>query len=261
MILNKIVEKKLETLEIQKLNFPLPILLANIHNLPKPSNFYDAMAKRELSIIGEIKQSSPSKGVLREQLNIEDIVRDYSNSVHGISILTEEHFFKGSPKYLKDVSTMTSLPLLRKDFIIDPYQIYESKYLGASCILLIASILALSTLKSYNALANSLGMDTIIEVHTKEEITKALSAGAKIIGINNRNLNDFTIDINKTVDLRKYIPKNILVISESGINTATDIQLLRQSNIDGVLIGESFMKSDNIEKKARELIAAYDTPN
>jgi len=257
MILDKIVEKKLETIKIQKRRFPLGILLASLSTMHKAPSFYDALSNSGLSIIGEVKKASPSKGILKTDFNIEEIVRDYTNSVNCISVLTEEHFFKGDSQYLKRISDITNLPLLRKDFIIDPYQIYESKYLGASSILLIASILSPQKLRDFNTLAYSLGMDTIIEVHNREEIDMAIYANAKIIGINNRNLKDFSIDINRTLDLRKYIPDGILVVSESGIDNTDHIQLLRQANIDAILVGESFMKSKDIPAKAKELIEAY----
>lgn len=212
-----------------------------------------------LSIIGEVKKASPSKGIIREEFNIEEIVKEYSSCVNSISVLTEEHFFHGNPLYLKYICSITHLPLLRKDFIIDPYQIYESKYLGASSVLLIASILDRDTLKAFNKLAYSLGLDTIIEVHSQEDIKNALYAEAKIIGINNRNLNNFTLNLNKTFELRSYIPKDILVISESGISTAEHISYLKQANIDGILVGESFMKTSNIQLKAKELIESYES--
>ncbi|QUH25301.1 indole-3-glycerol phosphate synthase TrpC [Serpentinicella alkaliphila] len=144
-------------------------------------------------------------------------------------------------------------------FIVDPYQIYESKYLGASCILLIASILDENKLRHFNSLAYSLGLDTIIEVHNRDEIAKALYARARIIGINNRNLKDFSLNINRTLELRKYIPNNILVVSESGISNSKDVQVLRKTNIDAILVGEGFMKATNIKDKAKELIEAYGT--
>ena len=259
MILDMIVKKKKETVKIQKHRFPLPILLASISNVNQPYSFFEAISKDGLSIIGEVKQASPSKGIIREQFNIRQIVKEYSSSVDCISVLTEEHFFKGSPNYLKDISAMTRLPLLRKDFIVDPYQIYESKYLGASCILLIASLLDENKLKHFNSLAYSLGLDTIIEVHNRDEIAKAMYAKAKIIGINNRNLNDFSLNINRTLELRKYIPNNILVVSESGISNSKDIHVLRKTNIDAILVGEGFMRSTNIQATAKELIEAYGT--
>lgn len=258
MILDMILEKKYKTIENQKKLFPLPVLLANLSKVPRAANFYKAISNDGLSIVGEVKQASPSKGIIRPQFNINDIVNDYSTSVDAISVLTEEYFFKGSPEYLKSIGEITSLPLLRKDFIVDPYQIYESKYLGASSILLIASVLNIKQLKSFNQLAYSLGLDTIVEVHSREEIEKALNANSKIIGINNRNLMDFSTDINRTLYLRKYIPTEILVVSESGIETTDHINLLRNESIDAILVGEAFMKSNNIPNKANELRQAYE---
>lgn len=255
MILDKIVEKKLET--ISKINFlTIDKYIELIEELPAPKSFYDAIKKEGLSIIGEIKKASPSRGVIKEEFNPLNIAMEYENSVDAISVLTEEDFFMGSLEYLRLVNSSVSIPILRKDFIIDERQIYESRLNGASAILLIAAILDVNTLKKFISTAKSIDLDPLVEAHTEEEVIKALEAGAYIIGINNRNLNDFSEDLNTTMRLRKLIPKDILVISESGISTKENIKFLKA--IDGILVGESFMRCNDICKKAKEFKEAYE---
>ncbi|MDR5659156.1 indole-3-glycerol phosphate synthase TrpC [Serpentinicella sp. ANB-PHB4] len=258
MFLEKIIAKKRESLTLRKQQLPLFEILDKLPATNSEKKFYNEVAAKGLSIIGEIKRASPSKGTIKKDLLINKIVENYAECVRCISVLTEENYFLGSPNDLVQVYTRTSLPLLRKDFIVDPYQIYEAKYLGAHCVLLIASILDKKTLKSFNDLAKSLGLDTLIEVHSESDIEKAHYADATIIGINNRDLTDFTVDIKKTLGLRPLISSDILVVSESGIQSKEDIQILKQTKIDGVLIGETFMRSPNIKNTALELIAAYD---
>lgn len=258
MILDEIVERKEKVIQEQKLYYSVKEFIKEINSMEKGPSFYEAIAKEGLSIIGEIKKASPSKGLIREDLDPISIALEYEKSVDAISILTEENFFKGSPEYLTSVSKAVKIPLLRKDFIISKFQIYEARVLGASCVLLITSILKDEQLKEYIELAESLNMDALVEVHTKEEVERALKAGAKIIGINNRNLKDFSIDLNNTLKLRRIIPENILVVSESGIHNEEDIKFLREVAIDGILVGESFMISSSIAKKAEEFKKAYE---
>ena len=258
MILDKIVGRKEKVIQEQKLYYSVKEFIKEINNMEKPPSFYEAVAKEGLSIIGEIKKASPSKGLIKEDLDPVKIALEYEKSVDAISILTEEDFFKGSPEYLKSVSNVVKTPLLRKDFIISRFQIYEARVLGASCVLLITSILKDEQLKEYIELAESLNMDALVEVHTKEEVERALNASAKIIGINNRNLKDFSIDLNNTLKLRRIIPENILVVSESGIHNEEDIKFLREVAIDGILVVESFMKSQSIAKTAGEFKRAYE---
>jgi len=210
---------------------------------PRPS-FYEAMAKPGLSIIGEVKKASPSKGLIRENFNPVEIAKEYEKAVEAVSVLTEEDFFLGHESYLRDVSASIGLPTLYKDFVISPEQIYHAKSLGASCVLLIVAILSDQQLEAYMAVAESLGLDTLVEAHTKDEVKRAVKADAKIIGINNRNLKTFHTDIKMTLKLRKYVPSDRLVISESGIFTAEDIHVLKKAKINGVLVGESFMRGD-----------------
>lgn len=224
---------------------------------PRPS-FYDAMAKPGLSIVGEIKKASPSKGLIREDFNPIELAKEYEKAVDAVSVLTEEDFFLGHESYLRDVSASISLPTLYKDFVISPEQVYHAKSIGASCILLIVAILSDHQLKAYMAIAESLGLDTLVETHTKDEIKRAVAADAKIIGINNRNLKTFKTDITMTLKLRKYVPSDRIIISESGIFTAEDIKVLKKAKINGVLVGESFMRGDIITM-AKSFKEAYNS--
>lgn len=254
MILDKIVEKKKETLILQ--NIDLEKMISMAKNTPARKSFYEAMAKEGLSIIGEVKKASPSKGVIVEDFRPIEIAKQYEKCVDAMSVLTEEHFFMGSPDYLRKISKKTDIPLLRKDFIIDEVQIYEAKVLGASAVLLIAAILDRDTMQKYLDITHELDMDALVEVHTKEELDMVLTTNAKIIGINNRNLKTFEVSLDTTVELSKYIPKDKIIIGESGIYKIEDIEKLRDS-IDGILVGESFMRTDNIIKKAEDFKNAY----
>ncbi len=258
-ILHDIVEKKKQTLALQKENAQIDIWEQTIQGMPKPPSFYEAIAKKGLSIIGEIKKASPSKGIIREDFDPVELAREYGDVVDALSVLTEEHFFMGSPTYLQQVRQVTALPLLRKDFIIDPIQIYEARILGASCILLITAILSEEQLRDYIKLATALQMDALVEVHTAAEVEKALAVGSKIIGINNRNLEDFSITLDTTIQLRQKIPQDILIISESGIDSQKDLMTLGAVHIDGILVGESFMKAQSITEKAEEFRRGYDS--
>ncbi len=250
MILDDIVLKKNKDLknmkDIEQTNFS-----------PVPS-FYNAISKQGLSIIGEIKKASPSKGIIKEDFNPVELAKQYETCVDAISVLTEEHFFKGKNEYLINVHDSVNLPILRKDFIIDSKQIKEARNIGSSAVLLIVAILEPKHIESFIKLATELQMDCLVEVHTKEEVKIALDSGAKIIGINNRDLKTFKTDLNTTLELRQLISKDILVVSESGIDTTDDIKLLKSANINGILVGESFMRTNNIQQKALEFRNAYD---
>ncbi|CAH1851862.1 indole-3-glycerol phosphate synthase TrpC [Convivina praedatoris] len=204
------------------------------------------LAQAPITVIAEIKQASPSKGqiVPSEAFDYQQIARDYTQAkVDMISVLTEEDYFKGSLDILKAVVATTNVPILRKDFTIDPYMIYEAKAAGASAILLIVAILSDQQLTDYLALAQELGLSAIVEAHDQDEIKRAVQAGAEIIGVNNRNLKDFTVDFGNTQRLRENIPANIAVISESGIQSRSDVLQLEQAGINGILVGETFMKA------------------
>ncbi|TDT71868.1 indole-3-glycerol phosphate synthase [Hypnocyclicus thermotrophus] len=263
-ILAKIVNRKKQRLKELKENsiydfdFTISNFEKNIDFSIKKPNFYNAMKKEGLSIIGEVKKASPSKGIIRESFNPIEIAKEYNNIVDAMSILTEENFFMGKAEYLKDISNNVDIPLLRKDFIIDPIQIYEAKYLGASAILLIVSILSDDEIKNFYSLAKELELDCLVEIHNLKELNRALNIDVDIIGINNRNLKDFSVSLNTTLELSQYIEKNKILISESGIFDKNDIKHLKKGNIDGILVGESFMKSSNINHLAKSFKKAFE---
>ena len=206
--------------------------------------FEKALDKKDIAFICEIKKASPSKGIIAGHFPYIQIAGDYEKAgADAISVLTEPDFFMGKDEYLKQISCKVSVPLLRKDFIIDKYQIYQAKILGASAVLLICSLLDTEKLKEYINICRSLGLSALVEAHTKDEISSAIKAGAGIIGVNNRNLKTFEVDIQNAVRLRQYVPKDILFVAESGIKTAEDIDALRKAGVNAVLIGETLMKS------------------
>ena len=211
--------------------------------------FYSALAEPGISFICEVKKASPSKGVIAEHFPYLEIAGEYEEAgANAISVLTEPYFFQGSNEYLKEIRANVSLPILRKDFTVDEYMIYEAKAIGADAVLLICSILSQEQLNEYRLLAKELGLAALVEAHDEREVEMALKAGAEIIGVNNRNLKDFTVDINNSLRLRKLVPDSILFVSESGMKTPQDIQRLRENDTDAVLVGETFMRST--DKKA-----------
>ena len=259
MILDDITAKKKLRLEEERYIFDILDIAEKIKK-DKTASFYDAMAKDGLSIIGEIKRASPSRGMIREDFELVEIAKEYEKAVDAVSVLTEEDFFKGKTQYLKDVHKEIDLPILRKDFIISPMQIVEAREIGASAVLLITAILNdKRVLNEYIRFAKALGLDALVETHNEEELDIALNAEAEIVGINNRNLYDFTEDINTTIRLSKSVPKDKIIISESSIHTEEDIIKLKDTEINGILVGESFMKTDDIKKKADSFRGAYES--
>lgn len=256
MYLDKIADEKRKYLEKKKGFFFSEIIKRVEKDLAEGEkidslSLYEAVSNPGLSIIGEIKKASPSKGILNKNLDIIKFTEEYNKSVDAISVLSEEKFFNGSPWDIKAVSKVSKLPILMKDFVIDESQIYASKYFGANAVLLISSILSEKELVSLYNLAEELGIESLIEIHNEKDLEKALKADAKLIGINNRNLTSFNTDLATTVKLSKLIPKEILRISESGISSEKDIVYLKEGNIDGVLVGESFIKTNSISELAR----------
>ena len=249
-ILDKIIENK--KLELQKLKKLKP--LSNFRSKIKPStrDFKKAISKNALNLIAEIKKASPSAGKIAKSFNPVRVASIYNNYADAISIITDKKFFKGDIRYFKKIDKITEVPLLRKDFIIDKYQIYESRYNGADAILLIAGILSIRQINKFISIAKKLNMHCLVEVHTKEELKKVLKTKAEIIGINNRNLKNFKISLNTTLDLLKSIPKNCIIISESGFNSLSDIKKVK-NKVNSVLIGTSIMQSSNIEQKLKQL--------
>lgn len=255
MILNKIVNAKKEDVAYLKQARPLQDLKAVIQDLPSPHNFREAISSRDCAIIAEVKRCSPSKGILREDFDPVKIASIYEgNGAAAISVLTDQEFFGGNKSYLADIKNCVRLPLLRKDFIIDPYQIYETRSLNGDAVLLIASILEEDQLREYIHLAESLDLAVLVEVHSMEELDKALAVGADIIGINNRDLRTFSTDIMTSMNLAHHVPAGRTIISESGIHTRNDIELLMKAGFHAFLIGETLMLSENIGKKLKELL-------
>ncbi len=255
-MLDKIVAKTEERLIEAKSNKSLEELKEKVSKLETNYEFpfKEALKDPEISIIAEVKKASPSKGLIAEDFDYIQIAKEYEQAgASAISVLTEPYFFQGSNDFLRDISLNVSIPLLRKDFTIDEYMIYEAKLLGASAILLIVSILNYNQLKSYLDLAHDLGLSAIVETHDANEIKTAIDAGAEIIGVNNRNLADFTVDIENSIRLRRLVDENILFISESGIKTSEDVRRLKENNVDAVLIGETLMRSDDKKSMILEL--------
>jgi len=211
--------------------------------------FRKALSGDEISFICEVKRASPSKGLIAPDFPYLDIARDYERAgASAISCLTEPFWFKGRDEYLAEISNAVTIPVLRKDFTVDEYMIYQAKTLGASAVLLICSILSKEQLSEYLGIAHSLGLSALVEAHDDGEVRTALSVGAGIIGVNNRDLRTFTVDINNSARLRKLVPPEVLFVSESGIKTAADIEALRSNGTNAVLIGETLMRSP--DKKA-----------
>ena len=254
MILDEIVSYKMKQLEEEKENQPLYKFEHKIIDI-NTRNFRESLSKDGMSIIAEIKKASPSKGIIKKDFNPEVIANIYEKiNIDASSVLTEKNFFKGKDEYIRLVKGVTTKPILRKDFIIDEYQIFQAKYIGADAILLIVSILK-NKLKSFYKLAEELGLQCIVEVHDREELEIALEAEVQIIGINNRNLKDFTVNLKNTEALIKYIPEEKIIISESGIQTSEDILYLNSIGANAVLIGETFMRNIEDIKAINDFIA------
>ena len=248
-ILDEIVAKTKSKLEEKKQGLSLEELISKIDfkNL-KETNFKKSLQNKAEAIIAEIKKASPSAGIISDNFDPVLKSKEYESfGASALSILTEEDYFLGNIEYLKDVKEITSLPILRKDFIVDEYQIYESKLIGADCILLIASILNDEELKNFSEIAERLKLDYIIEVHDEEELQRVQHFSNAIIGVNNRNLKTFDVDINNSVELKKIFNGQNTFIAESGIKSKKDIEYLKQHNINVFLIGESLMKGDFFE--------------
>ena len=216
--------------------------------------FEKALPGPDINFICEIKQASPSLGLIAPDFPYLQIAREYEQAgAAAISVLTEPEYFQGRDEYLAEIQKTVSIPLLRKDFTVDVYQIYEAKTIGASAVLLICALLDTPTIRDYIAVCDELGLSALVEAHDEREVESALAAGARIIGVNNRNLKDFTVDLNNSLKLRKLVPDNILFVAESGIRSAADIEVLRKAKVNAVLIGEALMRSPDKTKMLAEL--------
>ena len=247
-------------IEEQKKNIPLSLIRSEAESIQAPKFvFENTLKKPVLSFICECKKASPSKGIIAKDFPYLAIAKEYEEAgADCISVLTEPKWFLGSDKYLKEISNTVNLPLLRKDFTVDEYMIYEAKAMGASCILLICSILSLEEMKYFKDISDDLGLSTLVECHDESEIEKALKINARMIGVNNRNLKDFSVDTNNSKRLRDLVPKNILFVSESGVNSPEDIKNIIDMGADAALVGEVLMRAENKKFTLDWLKGRYD---
>ena len=264
MILHKIIEAtKIRVAQEKEVESPEAVKAAALA-LPSDTGFpfEAALRQQDFNFICEVKKASPSKGIIAEHFPYLDIAKEYEVAgAAAISVLTEPDFFKGDKKYLQEIASTVKIPVLRKDFIIDEYQIYQAKVWGASAILLICACLDVPTLTKFRELADSLGLSSLVEAHDEHEVQMAIDCGARIIGVNNRNLKDFTVDVQNSVRLRNLVQDDVIFVSESGLETPEDIQVLRDNNIGVALMGETFMRSPNkVEKLAYLYGSTYYTP-
>lgn len=257
-ILDEIAEKTRERMDECKRKRSLKEIQACAESLPKDTGypFERALKKKGISFICEVKKASPSKGVIAADFPYVQIAKEYEAAgADAISCLTEPFYFQGRDEYLREIADEVSIPILRKDFTIDPYMIYEAKLLGASAVLLICAILSDEELKEYLAISESLGLSALVEAHTEEEVVRAIRNGSRIIGVNNRNLKNFEVDIATSIRLRKMIPENVIYVSESGVRNAADLEQLDQNGTDAVLIGEVLMRASDKREMLERLRA------
>lgn len=253
-ILEKIVAFKIKEVERRKNEIKFDVVKKIAVEREVPFDFKKAFPKNRINIIAEVKKASPSKGIIKEDFNPVEIAKSYERGgAAAISVLTDVEFFKGSPLYLKEIVETVKIPVLRKDFIIDEFQIYAAKALGASSFLLIVAILDDETLKNFISLGRTLGMEPLVETHSREEVERAIRADAEIIGVNNRDLKTFTVSLSTTENLLPIIKDaGKICITESGIKNKDDIKYLKEKGVDGFLIGETLMRSENPERLLRE---------
>lgn len=246
MILDQIVEDKKIRLKEHKERLPFEEV-RRIAEAQKENgaSFYEALKRPGMSIIGEFKKASPSLGNIHQNMELTERIAEYNASVDAISCLTEEDHFKGSIEYLKEIRRISSLPILRKDFMIDPYQFYEARMIGANAILLIMAILEDAQAREFYAMARELQLDALVEVHDEREMERALDLGCRIVGVNNRDLRDFKIQLSTTERLSKMVPADRLLVAESGIVKDADVAFLGKCNVDAFLIGRAFMESED----------------
>ncbi len=255
-VLKEIIAKKKEKILLAKQQISEEDLKAKVQGLPPTRHFIEAISKsKQISLIAEIKKQSPSQGIIRQDFSLQEIARIYQESgVQAISVLTEEDYFGGNISYINEVKNIVSCPILRKDFILEPYQIYESRFYGADAILLIADLLSKEKLSELMQLAQELGLTCLVEVHDDKELKKVLSLKVPLIGINNRNLHTLEVDFKITEKLFPLIPKDKIVVVESGIKNYQDILFLKILGVSAVLIGQALMEAGDIKKKVEELM-------
>lgn len=254
MILDEIAAKRRIQLEREMNRVPLEAVKKAAEYAANRGAFTASLEKNGLSVIAEVKKASPSKGLLCPDFHPVTIAKAYETAgADAISVLTEEVYFQGSSVYLKEIRQSVGLPILRKDFIIHPYQIYEAKAIGADAVLLIAALLPDEALREYSKLADSLGLDRLMEIHNERELERVLAMESKLVGINNRDLKNLQVDLQTTARLAKHVPKDCVLVSESGIVTREDFLAAEQAGADAVLIGEALMRSPSIPEMLREL--------
>ena len=256
MILDEIKLKRAEQLEREKAKIPFSEIKKAAEKLTSPcKSFKEAITKEnEMAIIAEVKKASPSKGIIQPNFDPVRTALEYEKAgAAAISCLTEEHYFKGSSEYLKEIKKQVSIPVLRKDFIFDTYQIYEARVIGADAVLLIAAMLDLNTLREYRGIAEELGLTVLAESHNEEELNKVLEAGCTVVGINNRDLKTFEVSLDTTKRLAGLVPESCVIVTESGIANNSDIRALRAYGAQAALIGETLMRSGDIVKTLAEL--------
>ena len=256
MILDTIIAHKQQELQIEEEQVPLATLKSKLANLPPTKDFRAAIAQSgNINLIAEVKKKSPSKGIIREDFDPIQIAETYAeNGAAAISVLTDVQFFDGRLDYLSSIRQVVDVPLLRKDFTIDPYHIYQARVAGADAILLIVAALTKDQLREFMDIAESLSLASLVEVHTDTELEIALDVEAEIIGINNRDLRTFHTDLATTFSLREFLPTGKVVVSESGIYTRADVESLCEAGVDAILVGESLMRSPDIGEQVRKLI-------
>lgn len=256
MILDQILAAVRYDLELKKKTHPLPNLYRQAESVRATRGFKKFLAAPgQIRLIAEFKQASPSKGIIRQDLLLDDVISAYTqNGAAAISVLTESHFFKGDLTYLSQARKITDIPLLRKDFIVDEYQLVEARICGADAVLLIVAALGEQELTRLLQQAHALSLECLVEAHTRDEVDLALASGAQIIGINNRNLATFETKLETTVELSQHIPRDRVLVSESGINCRRDVEKLAECGVDAVLVGEALMRSLSPGQKVRELV-------
>jgi indole-3-glycerol phosphate synthase len=255
-MLDKIIARKRKEVEQRKRVAPVTYLQERIAHQKPVIALAAALKGDHLRLIAEVKQASPSRGVLSPSFDPLELAQTYAgNGAAAISVLTEEHYFMGGIEHLAAIRDVVGLPLLRKDFIFDPYQVYESRAYGADALLLIAAILGQAQLRELVSLSHSLGLGCLVEVHNEDEVEKAVPSEGGIIGINNRDLNTFVVDIDTTRRLRPLIPREKIIVSESGIKSRTDMEKLRRWGVDAVLVGEALVTAGDVRAKLKELLS------
>ena len=258
-ILTEIAVRTKERIEEEKFKVPPRVLMSQLNSelakqAKEKQSFLEALKAPGMSYICEVKKASPSKGLIAPDFPYLNIAREYESAgASAVSCLTEPFYFQGSDRYLQEIAKAVSIPVLRKDFTVDEYMIYQAKAFGASAVLLICAILDNARLKAFGQLTQELGLDALVEVHDEWEMDRALNLDAKLIGVNNRNLHDFTVDMENSVRLRRMAPQDTVFVSESGIKTAKDIRILYHNKVDAVLIGETLMRSPDKKAALEEL--------